>query len=566
MKLNMCTWNMNGLARWKMRHKDFIRVLETNDLVCVTETWLNKTESELICQEFRKNFKVYYSCRRRDKNAKRDSGGILVFINNKLSQHIEITENNDEDILSLKVNRKVFPDNNDMYICCTYISPKSSCRYTPDDTCKLDILNSDVFKYKNIRSGRIVILGDLNCRTGIENDFIDSQLSNTFVTALDIDGIHIDDIVCEHIHRQRKSDDQMINENGKKLHNICKNDNLFIVNGRIGSSKQCKFTCHTARGQSVVDYIIMDGETLCKVAKFSVDDVTPLSDHSSVRVTLNTQVEPAYNRVRPAGLRTYYRWQDTDKEQYKESINSVESQQLFESIINNFTPGNTDVNDTVKEIQNVILTAAAPCKVISSNIRSNNKLEISPWYDRECSRQRSIYNRLRNKCNKSKSDSDKRDRDDAKKTYVQLCKTKSTAYNNEHTTTLMREKFTNPKNYWKQIKPRSVDNKTYVAPEAFATHFSRLYASQDTVIASSDENYVVHNEMLDREFTLQEIDGAIKHLKSGKAAGSDDIRNEYISYENKQLKPVLQLLFNEIYNTGIYPAQWSSGIIVPIYK
>ena len=51
-------------------------------------------------------------------------------------------------------------------------------------------------------------------------------------------------------------------------------------------------------------------------------------------------------------------------------------------------------------------------------------------------------------------------------------------------------------------------------------------------------NYVVHNEMLDREFTLQEIDGAIKHLKSGKAAGSDDIKSEYISYENKQLKPV----------------------------
>ena len=38
MELNMCTWSMNGLARWKMHHKDFIRGLETNDLVCVTET------------------------------------------------------------------------------------------------------------------------------------------------------------------------------------------------------------------------------------------------------------------------------------------------------------------------------------------------------------------------------------------------------------------------------------------------------------------------------------------------------------------------------------------------
>ena len=55
----MCTWNMNGLARWKIHHRDLINILETNDLVCVTETWLNITECELICQEFKKNFKVF---------------------------------------------------------------------------------------------------------------------------------------------------------------------------------------------------------------------------------------------------------------------------------------------------------------------------------------------------------------------------------------------------------------------------------------------------------------------------------------------------------------------------
>ena len=79
-----------------------------------------------------------------------------------------------------------------------------------------------------------MILGDLNCRTGLENDFIDSQLLNSFVITPEIDEIYIDAIVCEHIHRQRESDDQVINENGKKLLKICKNDNLFIVNGRIG--------------------------------------------------------------------------------------------------------------------------------------------------------------------------------------------------------------------------------------------------------------------------------------------------------------------------------------------
>ena len=88
---------------------------------------------------------------------------------------------------------------------------------------------------------------------------------------------------------------------------------------RIDISEQYTFTCHTVLGQSVIDYFIMDGETLHNVTKLSVDDVTPLSDHSSVRVTLDTQVEPAYNHVQPAGARTnmYYRWQNTKREQYK---------------------------------------------------------------------------------------------------------------------------------------------------------------------------------------------------------------------------------------------------------
>ena len=68
--------------------------------------------------------------------------------------------------------------------------------------------------------------------------------------------------------------------------------------------------------------------------------------------------------------------------------------QQFKSIINNFIPGDiAAVNDTVREIQNVLLTAASPCKVTSSNIGSNDKLEISPWHDGECSRSRKIYNR-----------------------------------------------------------------------------------------------------------------------------------------------------------------------------
>ena len=156
---------MNGFANWKRKHKDFIHLLQTNDIVSLTETWLNDIECALIHREFSKEYKVMYSCRRKKKNAKRDSGGIMVFIK-RLSKNIEIVENNVEDILWLKANCQNSQNTVNIYVCCTYISPKSSCRYQLEDVSKLDTLHNNVIKFKN--KGHVIILGDINCRTGTE--------------------------------------------------------------------------------------------------------------------------------------------------------------------------------------------------------------------------------------------------------------------------------------------------------------------------------------------------------------------------------------------------------------
>ena len=50
---------------------------------------------------------------------------------------------------------------------------------------------------------------------------------------------------------------------------------------------------------------------------------------------------------------------------------------------------------------------------------------------------------------------------------------------------------------------------------------------------SSEDDYDVQNEILDRKFTIYEVECAINHLKCGKASGPDDIRNEYLKYENR---------------------------------
>ena len=67
-------------------------------------------------------------------------------------------------------------------------------------------------------------------------------------------------------------------------------------------------------------------------------------------------------------------------------------------------------------------------------------------------------------------------------------------------------------------------------------------------------------------FSLSEIESAISHLKGGKSAGDDHIISEFLSCGKNELKHVLVLLFNNLYEEGYFPEEWATGIIMPIYK
>ena len=60
-----------------------------------------------------------------------------------------------------------------------------------------------------------------------------------------------------------------------------------VLNGRIGLDKDVgKFTCHTHRGQSVVDYVLASTDILQLFCYFDIGDPNILSDHSIVHFAL----------------------------------------------------------------------------------------------------------------------------------------------------------------------------------------------------------------------------------------------------------------------------------------
>ena len=75
----------------------------------------------------------------------------------------------------------------DTFVCCAYISPKTSCRYTGDDKGKLEIVSQGIIKYKE--KGHVMLMGDLNCRTGNADDYISTDGSGNFVNIFSDDQI-----------------------------------------------------------------------------------------------------------------------------------------------------------------------------------------------------------------------------------------------------------------------------------------------------------------------------------------------------------------------------------------
>ena len=120
--------------------------------------------------------------------------------------------------------------------------------------------------------------------------------------------------------------------------------------------------------------------------------------------------------------------------------------------------------------------------------------------------------------------------------------------------------------YWKMIKPMAnTNNVVHVEPDEFRNYFELLFTSINDN-TPDHSGYICEVEVLDSPFTLHEVECSIKHLQGGKAAGHDNITSDYILIEQGNLKFVILTQFNKLYEIGYFPKEWSTGVIVPIYK
>ena len=199
----------------------------------------------------------------------------------------------------------------------------------------------------------------------------------------------------------------------------------------------------------------------------------------------------------------------------------------------------------------------------------NKRTAKKPWYGHQCKKAKRKYNKARYKYTKQPTATNKTTMNLACKVYKKKMIFYMKKYQKDNENKFRKLNKTDPKSYWKLLNRfKHTEKDEQLDINVFYNHFKNINKRDEN---EYDDNTLFNNlededHMLNRPFTVTEIDKCIKNLKNSKASGSDNMINEFIKSTKHVFLPVYETLFNDILENGIIPKQWIEGVILPIYK
>jgi hypothetical protein len=160
----------------------------------------------------------------------------------------------------------------------------------------------------------------------------------------------------------------------------------------------------------------------------------------------------------------------------------------------------------------------------------------------------------------------------SRKSYKSLVKQKKREYK-KNLAEQLKNNVNDSERFWKDIKKLGCCKKSEISDkiklDEWFIHFENVFKQCEEIfcenIAESDVNENSDHE-LNCEITEEEVKCAITSLNSGKAGGTDGIVAEMLKGGNSEVLSFLVKLYNKVFNSGIYPDDWSKAIVVPIHK
>ncbi|CAG2205122.1 unnamed protein product [Mytilus edulis] len=372
--ISISSWNVHGLGQ-KHRDPDFLELIN-HDINILIETWKG-VEPDVQIPEYN------YYCKQRTKanKAKRNSGGIIVYYKKKFEKGITYLKNvtKSQNRLWMKLDKSFFGLQDDLYICGIYIPPKNSPHYNNE----YEGLESEISFLSS--KGNFLLMGDFNSRVSNYSDFVANDENNINLTHILPDNYKSD------FQLTRKSQDKIINPQGRDLLDLCVSAQLRILNGRFIGDLLGNMTFFSMKGCSVVDYAITSESLLSSVNYFIVKTPSYFSDHNQIVTHLKCDGKlPNINNSNKK-IDFEFKWTNTSKLLLENELNE---KYIYEELNNfqqtNFENTQDGLNRATDLISDIYITLSHKC--MRKRYFKKKRKRISNWTDSNFFALRSTFN------------------------------------------------------------------------------------------------------------------------------------------------------------------------------
>ena len=575
--IKLLSLNVCGVIS-KLRCPDFVSFISEYDIIGLQETKTDETDQISI-----PGFETYIFSREKLSNYR--SGGIAIIVRNTLMPYIKIDSNNKSNLIKFfTISKEIYGSKSqyeeDLKCGIVYIPPSSS-RYSHADP--FFEIQNEIFNFLS-ENKHCLLFGDWNSRCGNLTDYVkmDELISNLY----DLQDIQNEESAISNnfarnnIPVDRNNIDTVVNAYGTNLIELCKNNDMFLWNGRLFSDYlNPKLTC---KNSSTVDFFLSTSYVFENVVDFKVHDFCDLySDvHSPIHAFLKTKLLPSVEHTEHNDLveKEVKLWDKTKANNFNDNLDIFKVSEIemkLDKLTDSLEISQTNIDEITSDIANLFKNCSKQTfGTITKSKMNSNKFPLRvthPWFDRTCKRSRDIYHKTRKAYNKYKTPYFKQLLKSVSKQYKSTILHAQKKYKSDRIDKIRYLKHSDPRQYWNILNSKPKQSNITAPLNDFYNYFKTLnensYAEEeDTTSGDNTQNTIFSSEDINREITTDEILKAVKGLKNNKSPGIDDIINEQIKNSITIMMKIYLKLFNAVFNSGVIPESWTLGIIKPIYK
>ena len=406
------------------------------------------------------------------------------------------------------------------------------------------------------QKGEIIVMGDFNARTGLDDDIIKFDKFDN----IDIANINFNNDIAP-----RNSEDKLTsNHRGKQLIELCKALKLAILNGRKNGDLFGAYTSFQWNGNSVVDYALSTYSMFHKIEYLAVGNYIPwISDHCALHIRLNfsvpkklaTPVKDTKNEI----YKSFY-WDENSNVKFNRGLEKCENEleQIMNVPVNNTRTISTLFTNMVYKIT----------KMENIKLKIKRKPTNQKWFDNECIKEKQKIKHI-GKCVKKEPENIRlrEGLNDSKRIFRKLTNVKKGKYRENLVKTMHLSKGEGKK-FWKSLDKLDFsknmnDYVDKISIDSWREHFNSIYCDEQEPIYPPDCN---DEGPLDHEITMEELIEASYVLKNDKSCGIDMISNEILKCILQKRPHILLKLYNSALENNIAPPDWITAIISPIHK